>query len=116
MDRKKWAIFNQDRAPVPAGSTFEVVVPRESLSFVHRATQENTFKNGTYIDVPLTNGKPEVVVSVTQSWNPGGGIGVYNDHPVENRYDAGRGRWVLVNKDLAPMKEGVAFNVSVTRQ
>ena len=116
VDRKRWAIFNQDRAPVPAGSTFEVVVPRETQSFVHHATQENTFENATYIDDPLTYGEPEVVVSVTQSWNPGGGIGIYNDHPVENRYDAGRGRWVIANKDLAPIKEGVSFNVSVSGQ
>jgi len=34
----EWAIFNQDRAAVPAGAIFGVVVPRASQSFVHRAS------------------------------------------------------------------------------
>ena len=29
---RRWAIFNQDLAPVPAGSTFEVVIPQASES------------------------------------------------------------------------------------
>jgi len=44
----KWAIFNQDLAAVPAGATFEVVVPHPSAtSFVHRATLLNTAGNYT---------------------------------------------------------------------
>lgn len=87
-DRKKWAIFNQDLAPVPAGSAFEVVVRGESEALVHRATPENTSSNVTRVDHPLTNGKPEALVSVAQNWNPGGGGGIYNDHPVGVHYEA----------------------------
>ena len=44
----KWAIFNQDLAAVPAGATFEVIVPHPSAtSFVHRATLLNTAGNYT---------------------------------------------------------------------
>jgi hypothetical protein len=85
---EKWAIFNQDRAAVPAGATFEVVVPRESAKFVHHARLLNTVGNYTYLDNRLTNGEPDAVLSVTQNWNPGGGGGVYNDHPVGAVYDA----------------------------
>jgi hypothetical protein len=113
-DRRRWAVFNQDRAPVPAGSTFKVVVPAESEAFVHRASSENTSTNVTYIDDPLTNNKPEIEVSVAQNWNPGGGIGVYNDHPVGVRYEANRGRWAIFNEDLAPIRGGAAFNVRVS--
>ena len=29
-NEKKWAIFNQDRAAIPAGATFEVIIPPAS--------------------------------------------------------------------------------------
>ena len=111
---RKWAIFNQDRAAVPAGTAFRVVVPREPKAFVWRSGSAPAGANGTYLDHPLLNGNPEAIVSVTQNWNPGGGAGVYNDHPVGLAYDAGRGRWLVYNTDGAPMKEGAAFNVVVT--
>ena len=111
---QKWAIFNQDLAAVPAGATFRVVVPRAPQGFVHRATLENTFANGTYLDNPLTNGNPEAVLSVTQNWNPGGGAGVYNDHPIAVTYDSDRDRWFVYNADSARIKRGTAFNVRVS--
>ena len=68
--------------------TFEVVVAeRASAGFVHQADPSNTAGNYTYLDNRLTNGKPDAVLSVTQNWNPGGGSGVYNDHPVGAIYD-----------------------------
>ena len=115
-ERQKWAIFNQDRAPVPAGSNFEVVVPQDSEAFLHRTTAENVSAENTYLDDPLVNGKPDAEVSVTQNWNPGGGEGVYNDHPVDVRYDEGRGRWTVYNSAGADMPEGAAFNVTVSEQ
>ncbi len=111
--KQRWAIFNQDRAAVPAGSAFEVIVPRDPEAFVHEATEASISGDSTYFDDPLLNGRPEVKVSVTQNWNPGGGNGVYNDHPVGVRYDADRNRWAVYNTDLAPMKQGAAFNVAV---
>jgi len=111
----KWAIFNQDRAAVPAGATFEVAIPRGPEKFIHRATLDNTVANGTYLDESLTNGNPDAVLSVTQNWNPGGGSsGVYNDHPIGIRYDAERRKWVIYNRDGAPMPKGAAFNVALS--
>ena len=110
----KWAIFNQDLAAVPAEATFEVIVPPADEGFVHRAAPANTVGNATYIDDPLTNGKPDVGVSVTQNWDPGGGNGVYNDRPVGALYDGDVDRWLVYNGDGAPMPEGAAFNVAVS--
>ncbi len=115
-EEQKWAIFNQDRAAVPAGSTFEVVVPQDAETFLHKTTAENISAEGTYLDDPLVNGKPDAEVSVTQNWNPGGGNGVYNDHPVDVRYDGERERWEVYNSDGAGMPEGAAFNVTVSEQ
>lgn len=115
--KRRWAIFNQDRASVAPGSTFEVVVPEESERFVHTyAKADDTSSDKTYLDDPLVNDKPDADVSVTQNWNPGGGGGVYNDHPVDARYDADRGRWVVFNEDGADLSDGVAFNVTVSEE
>ncbi len=112
--KERWAVFNQDRAAVPAGSAFEVVVPPAGLGFVHRAALLNTVGNATYLDNPLTNGEPDAEVSVTQNWNPGGGSGVYNDHPVGVLYDEDVEKWLVYNEDGARMPEGAAFNVAVS--
>jgi hypothetical protein len=111
---EKWAIFNQDLAPVPAGTAFEVVVPPPDEGFVHRTGPDDTFGNVTYLDDPLLNGRPNAEVSVTQNWNPGGGEGVYNDHPVGVLYDRDVGIWFIYNEDGARMPEGAAFNVAVS--
>ena len=111
---RRWAVFNQDRAAVPVGATFEVTVPAEDGTLVHEVTDENVYGDTTYVDDPLLNGRPDLDVSVTQNWNPGGGGGVYNDRPVGALYDGDVDRWFVYNEDGAPMPEGAAFNVSAS--
>jgi hypothetical protein len=111
---EKWAIFNQDRAAVPAGATFQVEVPQPSAKFVHHANLLNTVGNYTYLDDGLTNGEPDAILSVTQNWNPGGGRGVYNNHPVDVVYDADVEQWAVYNRDGAPIPKGAAFNIAVS--
>jgi sortase A len=111
---QRWAIFNQDRAAVPAGTNFQVVVPGGPEKIVHRAESGNIDDNSTYLDDPLVNGKPGAILSVTQNWNPGGGSGTYNDHPVDVRYDTGRQQWAIYNTDGSAMPDGAAFNVAVS--
>jgi len=112
--KERWAVFNQDLTAVPAGTAFEVVVPPADRGFVHRAALQNTVGNATYLDNPLTNGEPDAEVSVTQNWNPGGGNGVYNDHPVGVQYDEDVQKWLVYNEDDSRMPEGAAFNVVVS--
>jgi hypothetical protein len=112
--KKKWAIFNQDLEPVPDGSAFEVVVPPAEEGFIHRAGPADTFGNVTYLDDVLLNGRPDTDVSVTPNWNPGGGDGVYNDHPVGVLYDEDVGKWFVYNEDGARMPRRAAFNVAVS--
>jgi hypothetical protein len=113
-NEKKWAIFNQDRAAIPAGATFEVIIPQASETLVHYAKLDNTVGNRTYLNSPLTSGEPEAVLTVTQNWNPGGGRGVYNDHPIDVLYDADIRKWAIYNRDGAPMPDGAAFNIAVS--
>ena len=118
--RGRWAIFNQDLAPMEEGSTFEVAVLEDNDGFVHRAEPANTEGNRTYLDNPRTNdddsnGDPDAALSVTPNWNPGSGEGVYNDHPVGVFYEKNVGKWAVFNLDDAPMPDGAAFNVAVSR-
>ena len=115
-NRSKWAVFNQDRAPMSSNTVFEISVLEEPGAdvFVHRATPANTVKNGTYVDSLLTNQNPDAVLSITPNWNPGGGAGIYNNHPVSVRYDTEEAKWVILNQDLGAMPEGAAFNVAVS--
>lgn len=113
----RWAVFNQDLAPMPEGAVFNVVIMEKPgvNAFVHRSTPANTRDEGTYVDHPSVNATPEAVLSITPSWNPGGGYGRYNDHLVGVLYDADKERWVIRNEDLAAMPDGAAFGVSVLR-
>lgn len=110
---QKWAIFNQDLTAIPAGATFNVVVVEGARQIAHRATDENTVSSSTYIEHPAANNNPEAVLAVTQNWNPGGGNGRYNNHPIGTRYDADRDRWVIYNQDRAPIPENAVFNMSI---
>jgi hypothetical protein len=74
----------------------------------------NTADNYTYVDNRLTDGKPGAVLSVIENWNPGGGIGVYNDHPVDAVYDAQAQQWAIRNRDGGPIAEGAAFNIALS--
>ena len=81
--------------------------------FVHRATAENVSANNTFLDSDVINDNSDAILYVTQSWNPDGGDGTYNDHPVGVWYDEGAGRWAIFNQDREAMPEGAAFNVAV---
>jgi hypothetical protein len=70
--------------------------------------------NSDYLNNPLTVGEPDAFLRVTQTWNPGGGRGVYNDHPIDVVYDADIRKWAIYNRDGAPMPDGAAFNIAVS--
>ena len=112
----KWRIFNQDFAAMPPNAAFNVIVPRPGPGeavFVHQASAANTSSHVTFIDHPLTNGNPTALVLVTPNWNPGGGGGTYNNHPIGVYYDVFSGKWAIFNQNLDPMPLNAAFNVYV---
>jgi len=112
----KWTIFNQDFAAMPPNAAFNVIVPRPGPGeavFVHQASAANTISHVTFIDHPLTNGNPTALVLVTPNYNPGGGGGTYNNHPIGVYYDVFSGKWAIFNQNLDPMPLNAAFNVYV---
>ncbi|BCX05518.1 MAG: hypothetical protein KatS3mg053_3456 [Candidatus Roseilinea sp.] len=112
--QSKWAIFNQSLTNMPSGAAFSVFVPATgSPAFVHTATAGNISGNWTAIDHPSLNNNPNALVLVTQNYNPGGGGGTYNNHPVGVFYSITQQKWAIFNPDLAPMPVGADFNVMV---
>jgi len=116
----KWAISNQDHTAMPVGAAFNVLIPNVDTGvFVHQANIINTITPSvpviTYIDYPLTNGRPNTIAFVTQNWNPGGVGGTYNDQPVGVWYrtsDIGF-TWTIFNESLTGSLANAAFNVYI---
>jgi len=106
----RWFILNQDLANMPTNASFNVLVLSGGPdAFVHTATAGNTNAAGwSYIDSPLTNGKPNAIVFITQV--AGGSI---NAHPIGIRYDILHRQWAVYNRDTTDVPEGAAFNVLV---
>ena len=113
--RQRWAIFNQDAAAMAAGTDYNVLIPDPTAPgvFVHTATLGDTTGNYTTIDNALTNNNPDALLFITQNWNPGGGSGTYNDHPVGVWYNDALEKWAVFNEDAASMPAGADFNVLV---
>jgi hypothetical protein len=117
--RQQWAIFNEDHADMPAGSTFNYVIANLSNNFyayTHFATPNTIISNNsdmTFIDDPALNGQPDLFPQVTQVWNVQGSCGcVYDNHPIGVFYSANTEQWAIYNVDRAMMPVGAAFFVS----
>ncbi len=108
----KWAVFNQNISAMPEGPSFNISIPSaDAATFVHTATAGNISGTSTVFHHPVSDGNPDAIVLVTQSWNPGGGGGVYNDHQIGVAYTGAE--WSIFNQDGATMPVGASFNVTV---
>lgn len=83
----------------------------DTAFFTHTATVFNIAANATIFDHPALNDNPSAAPLVTQNWNPGGGIGVYNNHPIAVYYNGTK--WGVFNQDGALMPAGAHFNVAL---
>jgi len=107
----KWKIFNQNRKPIPRDAKFNILVlpNNNSRAFVHNTSNLNTNVHLTTLDSPLTNGKPNALIFVTQNF------GKYNISNVGVWYS--NGKWKIYNEDTSkPMPIGTKFNVFVVDQ
>ena len=99
--------------PLPAAALSTTAATSLGVQFVHVATADNTAGIYTFIDHPLLNNNPSAVIIATPNWNPGGGSGVYNDHPIAAVYFSPK--WLIVNQDIASMPAYAAFNLLVPK-
>ncbi len=112
--RKRWAVYNESKASMPAGASFSVrALPPGASAFVHRASPATLSGHMTYLGHPSLDGRPEVSFQVTHVYNPPGAPGIYDDHPIGVWYDTGSKRWAIYNEDFAAMPASVSFNVKI---
>ena len=112
--RFKWSVFNQDKVNMPVGAAFNILVPPVGApAFIHAAAAANVVSNGTYIDNPLTNNRPDAILLVTPNWNPGGiSTGTDHNHPIGVYYDARVGKWKIFNQDrILGFADNASFNI-----
>lgn len=110
-----WEVANQITTnDIPVGAAFNIKVARASEStFIHTATVANRRDATTMLNHPLVNGNTDVLMFVTQNWNPGGGsFGIANNAPIGLWYVDGT--WAIFNENGNGVPEGAAFNVMVT--
>jgi hypothetical protein len=109
-DGDTWAMFNEDGADMPSGVAFNVAVGHASAraGFSHTATSANSAGDYTDLDNPATNGHPNALVFVTQTW----GNTVYNNHNIGVWYHDGK--WAVFNQDgHTAIPANATFNVVV---
>jgi hypothetical protein len=95
--------------PHDAAFNVQVLEPGPN-AFVHQATSANIEGSWTVIDHPLAS-DPNALVFVMPNWSPPDGSMRYNFHPIGVWYTGSN--WAIFNQDLAPMREGAAFNVQI---
>ena len=112
-----WGIFNEDKAPMPIGAVFTVFETfgmnrTYDYTTIQKATVDNSDKQVTYIDNPVSNNNPNASLIVTPLYDPAGSCGcVYNPHPIGVYYNPVKGLWGIFNEDFAPMLPNTDFNV-----
>jgi hypothetical protein len=112
----EWAVVTEDQSSMPADESFNVLAEPASggAVLVHTASKSNTSGDHTFLNSPLTIGKPRAVLAVTQVANPGGTAkAVFNPHPIGVRYYPSLRRWAVFNEDGAKMPLGASFNILV---
>jgi hypothetical protein len=111
----RWYIFNQDGAPIPSGSAFNVQSFGPSLYDIavgtHYATSANSYGDYTVIDNPYSgSATPDALVWVTSEFIPSltlGGSGVSDAHTIGVFYDGSH--WCIFHQDGTPIPNGAAF-------
>ena len=113
-DNGSWVVFNEDGAAMPPQASFNVhVLMTSNSNFVQTTNAANMKNGGTVIDNSLINNNPQAIIFVTQLWNPAGGNGVYNSHPVGVAFNGTN--WEIVNEDQTPIPQGASFNVVIVQ-
>lgn len=105
---QKWAVFNQDLAPMPVGAAFNVQVLLDPMVDFEHVASTIVSTSKTEIDHPLLNNRPNALVIVTPNW-----ADIYNNNPIGIEYDNGTQKWRIVNTNGAAMPNDAHFFVHI---
>lgn len=86
----------------------------DETSFVHRATDDNSRGDYTYISDPSIDGNPNAIVLVTPVSDRGGAGGATYSHNIGVWYEFGdKKEWAIFNQDRFVVPNGATFEVVI---
>jgi hypothetical protein len=92
-----WAAFNEDRADMPVGASFNVTLGTSEPN----ATPLNSADYYTVLAAEKNN--PSGILLLTHNWNPYPNIGgTYVDHNLGVLYSNDFKKWLIFNEDFTP--------------
>jgi hypothetical protein len=112
----KWNIFNSNFAPMVAGLTYKVqyFVTPGTNQFLHLVTQQSLGSEGTYIDNPALNNKPNAQFIFLQNHSPDVRQGSWlNKFEEKAGYSTAAGKWYITNIGGQAMQKGSAYNIVI---
>lgn len=112
----KWYVFNSDHAVMNTGLSFKVqyTISPGPDQFLHLVTQQSLGAEGTYIDNPALNNKPNVQFAIFQNHSPEIRMGSWlNQHEAKTGYSATSGKWFITNVNGQPIQKGAAYNIMI---
>lgn len=112
----KWNIFNCDFAPMPVGLTYKVqyFLNPGANQFLHLVTQQTLGAEGSYIDNPALNNKPNAQFAIFPNHSPDIRAGSWlNPNEAKTGYSASAGKWYIANINGQPLQKGCAYNIVV---
>ena len=113
----KWNIFNCDFAPMPVGLNYKVqyFLTPGANQFLHLVTQQNLGAEGSYIDNPALNNKPNAQFSIFQNHSPNTRAGSWlNPYEAKTGYSSSAGRWFITNTGGQAILKGCAYNIVIS--
>ncbi|HWR32412.1 MAG TPA: hypothetical protein VN451_02720 [Chitinophagaceae bacterium] len=114
----KWNIFNCDFAPMPVGMTYKVqyFLAPGANQFLHLVTQGSLGAEGSYIDNPALNNKPNAQFTIFPNHSPETRAGSWlNPHEAKAAYNASNGKWYITNINGQPLLKGCAYNIVISQ-
>ncbi len=113
----RWAIFQEDKAGMTTGASFNVMVGTKKsgggTSALQTATTANISGDSTFISNAKATGNPNAVVFETPNWNPGGVGGTYDQPPTGTWWAGSNGQAAVFNEDASLMPLNAAFNLII---
>ncbi len=113
MYLKKWSIFNLDGVAIPEGAKYKVEYYANSGPdrFVYTVPRQVHLSDIPYIDREGLNGNPNAQLRLFPTSHPTHGA-LYNRDDVKAEYDAGVGKWYVVNLNGKPVPWEAVYNIS----
>ena len=113
----KWNIFNSDFAVMVPGLTYKVQYFQTSgvNQFLHLVTQLSLGSEGSYIDNPALNNKPNAQFLFLQNHSPDVRTGSWlNKFEEKAGYSTAAGKWYITNTGGQAMLKGSAYNIVIS--